>query len=79
MSLEYKISETMFEWGFVIQRLVNRGWTLRQIEYGEERMGVGPRLLLERGGEQKWFYHQNEVEDFEASQPLPEGSDAKNV
>ena len=58
------IEEAMFEFALTLQLLIDRGWRVKEIDYGERRFGIGPKLLLECDGVIKEFYSVNDIEAF---------------
>ena len=43
------INEAMFEFALTVQSLIKRGWEFKEIDYGERRLGIGPRITIKRG------------------------------
>jgi hypothetical protein len=62
--MEDAINETMFEFAKTVQSLVKKGWEFKEIDYGERRLGIGPRITVQRGDVVETIYSYHEVESF---------------
>ena len=60
-SMENAINIAMFEFAKTCQDMVKLGWEFGEIQYGEERLGIGPKLTIKRGDESYNIYHYNEM------------------
>jgi hypothetical protein len=49
------------EFAMAVQYLINKGWKLVEIEYGDRRFDIDSRLIIERGSVQRKI-SPNEIE-----------------
>lgn len=59
--MEDAINETMFEFALSVQSLVKKGWEFKEIDYGERRLGIGPRMTVQRGEVVETLYSYHDV------------------
>jgi hypothetical protein len=45
------INLAMFEFAFTIKALLNRGWDLVEIDYGERRLSISPKLIVKKANQ----------------------------
>lgn len=43
------INIEMFEWALAVQSLVKEGWTFSDLDYGEPRFSIRPKITLSKG------------------------------
>jgi len=60
--MEDAINETMFEFALSVQSLIKQGWEFKEIDYGERRLGIGPRITVKRGEVVETISSYHEVE-----------------
>jgi hypothetical protein len=60
--MEDAINLAMFEFALSVQSLVKKGWEFKEIDYGERRLGIGPRITVQRGEVVETIYSYHEVE-----------------
>jgi hypothetical protein len=60
--MEDAINEAMFELALTVQSLIKKGWEFKEIDYGERRLGIGPRITVKRGEVAETIYSYYEVE-----------------
>lgn len=66
MSINYTINVGMFEFALKISRLLKYGYEIKEIKYGEERLGIDPALVLVKDGIEICCYSVEEIECLEA-------------
>lgn len=60
--MQDQINEVMFEFAMTVSYAIKRGYEFVGIEYGERRLGIGPRLLLKKNGEDIVCYSPEDLE-----------------
>ena len=60
--MEDAINETMFEFARSVQSLIKKGWEFKEIDYGERRLGIEPRMTVVRGDVVETIYSYHDVE-----------------
>ena len=62
MSLLDLMNEGLFEFAQTMQSVFDKGWRIKEMRYGEARLGIGPSLVFQKDDEVTTCYGTEDVE-----------------